>query len=199
MRPSRRGLGDLQSTAATLQQLASNAGFSGPDLATAVAIALAESSGNPGKYNPETAARGGTPQGQGSYGLWQIYLKMHPEFAGANLYDPQTNANAAFSIYSRRGGFSDWTTYTEGDYLQYLPQVLALPVFASLFPNSAPSSSSAPLTIDASTGQPIDDSTPTPLFTAPPANPLSSSSTPGMLVGGIALAIGAILLEEVLS
>ncbi|MHB8666778.1 MAG: hypothetical protein ACYC7B_04560 [Burkholderiales bacterium] len=34
MRPSRRALGDLQSTAANLQQLAANAGFSGPALAT---------------------------------------------------------------------------------------------------------------------------------------------------------------------
>lgn len=188
MRPARRGLGDLQSTAAQLQQLAANAGFSGPDLATAVAIALAESSGNPTKYNPETAARGGTPQGQGSYGLWQIYLKMHPEFAGANLFDPQTNANAAYSIYSKRGGFSDWTTYTEGEYLTYLPQVLALPGIAP-----------PPLTLDASTGQPIDDSTPTPQFTPAQANLLASPSTPGLLVGGIALAIGAVILEDVLS
>src|SRR5205807_7428611 len=77
--------------ASDIAALAQNAGFSGSDVGVAVAIALAESSGNPGAYNPEPLARGGTPPGQGSYGLWQIYLKMHPEFAGQNLYDPATN------------------------------------------------------------------------------------------------------------
>lgn len=103
---------------AQLVQLAANAGFTGDDLATAVAIAMAESGGNPDAYNAETAAN--TPQGQGSYGLWQIYLKAHPEFAGENLYDPQTNADAAFSIYSNAGGFSPWATYTGGEYLAEL-------------------------------------------------------------------------------
>jgi Lysozyme like domain len=96
---------------------AQNAGFQGDDLDTAVSIALAESSGNPNAYNPETAA--GTPQGQGSYGLWQIYLKAHPEYSGQNLYDPQTNANAAFALYQQSGGFSPWSTYQSGAYAQY--------------------------------------------------------------------------------
>jgi len=186
MRPTRR-LGDLGLLSpADIQVYAANAGFSGQDLATAVAIALAESfpSGNPNSYNPETKAAGGTPQGQGSYGLWQIYLKKHPEFAGANLYDPQTNANAAYSIYSRRGGFSDWSTYTSGDYAQYLPSI--------------PPASSVPLTLDASTGQPIDDSTPTPLLTPAQANLLSAASS-NPLYAAVALGVGAAILWDVLS
>lgn len=87
-----------------------NAGFSGEDLITAVAVALAESGGNADAYNPEILA--GAPNGQGSFGLWQIYLGDHPEFSGQNLYDPQTNANAAFSIYRRAGNsFSPWATF----------------------------------------------------------------------------------------
>jgi len=39
--------------AADILNYASAAGFAGGDLATAVAIALAESSGNPNAYNPE--------------------------------------------------------------------------------------------------------------------------------------------------
>ena len=188
MRPSRRALGDLQDAAAQLAQLAANAGFSGPDLATAVAIALAESSGNPAKYNAETAAKGGTPPGQGSYGLWQIYLKMHPEFAGVNLLDPQTNANAAYSIYSRRGGFSDWATYIDGTYMQYLPQVLSM-------------ATPAPLTIDASTGAPIDDSSPTPLLMPTQASLFPSTApAPNVLLGLAAAAVGLyVVLEDVLS
>lgn len=100
---------------------ASNAGFSGPDLTTAVAICYAESGGNPNAYNPETQA--GAPEGKGSYGLWQIYLFKHPEFEGQNLYDPQTNANAAFSIYTASGqDFSAWTTFDSGKYTAYLTQ-----------------------------------------------------------------------------
>jgi len=108
-------------SAAQIAQLAAAAGFSGDDLATAVAIALAESGGNPKAYNPETAAR--APEGQGSYGLWQIFLKAHPEFAGQDLTDPATNAAAAFSVYSAAGqSFTPWSTFGNGAYQTYLSQ-----------------------------------------------------------------------------
>jgi hypothetical protein len=98
---------------------ARRAGFSGEDLLIAVAIALAESGGDPNAYNPETAA--GTPPGEGSYGLWQIYRKAHPEFAGQNLFDPQTNANAAFAVYLAAGrSFRPWTTFNLGRYVAFL-------------------------------------------------------------------------------
>jgi Lysozyme like domain len=112
-------------SAAQIMQYAAAAGFSGSDLQTAVAIALAESSGNPSAYNPETAA--GTPDGEGSFGLWQIYLFAHPEFAGLNLYDPQTNANCAYQVYSESGGFSPWSTYNSGAYTAYLSAITPAP------------------------------------------------------------------------
>jgi len=123
--------------------LAANAGFTGSDVGVAAAIALAESGGNPSAYNPESQA--GTPQGQGSFGLWQIYLKAHPEFSGWNLLDPQTNANAAFQVYQQQG-FSAWSTFNSGKYTAFLAQA----------------ASSAPLTIDATTGLPVTDLSPTP-------------------------------------
>jgi hypothetical protein len=102
--------------------LAANAGFQGDDLATAVAVALAESSGNPQAYNPEKAA--GAAQGKGSFGLWQIYLTAHPEFAGLNLFDPQTNAQAAFSVYQGAGNsFQPWSTFGSGAYMAYMDAV----------------------------------------------------------------------------
>ena len=104
--------------------VAAAAGFSGDDLATAVAVALAESGGNPQAYNPERAA--GAPAGKGSFGLWQIYLNAHPEFAGQNLFDPQTNAAAAFAVYSAAGNsFRPWSTFTAGSYLAQLNAVVA--------------------------------------------------------------------------
>jgi Lysozyme like domain len=117
-------------TPAQIAYYAQNAGFSGNDLNIAVAIALAESSGNPNSYNPETAA--GTPAGEGSYGLWQIYLHAHPEYSSANLYDPQTNANAAYAIYAAAGGFSPWASYNSGAYQAYLAN------FAPAAPGSIP-------------------------------------------------------------
>lgn len=156
----------------SLVTLAQNAGFTGPDVYTAAAIALAESGGNPNNYNPETAARGGTPQGQGSYGLWQVYLKMHPEFAGENLYDPQTNANAAYLIYSKAGNsFQPWSTYTGGQYQAYLSQI--------------PGITPAPLTIDASTGQPVPSAIDVEALpdATDPAAIAAAAAAPGLLPG----------------
>lgn len=105
----------------TIAGWASSAGFSGQDLVIAVAVAYAESSGDPNAYNPESQV--GTPQGQGSYGLWQIYLYKHPEFQGQDLFDPQTNANAAYSVYRQAGNqFTPWSTFNGGQYTTYLSQ-----------------------------------------------------------------------------
>jgi hypothetical protein len=95
---------------------ASNAGFSGADLNTAVAIALAESSGNPAAVGDLAITPGG------SIGLWQINLKAHPEYTAQQLTDPQSNANAAYAIYQAAGNsFSPWSTFNGGAYAQYLP------------------------------------------------------------------------------
>lgn len=102
-----------------IASLAASAGFRDMDLLTAVAVALAESGGNPSAYNPEKAAN--TPEGKGSYGLWQVYLKAHPEFEGVDLFDPQINAYAAFQVYSMAGGhFKPWSTYNGGQYTAHI-------------------------------------------------------------------------------
>ena len=82
--------------------LAANAGFTGEDLAMAVAVALAESSGDPEVLGDNDK----------SVGLWQIYVPLHPEFEGWDLTDPQQNANAAHSVYVKAGhSFKPWTTF----------------------------------------------------------------------------------------
>lgn len=95
-------------------------GFPDPD--TAAAVAMAESGGNPN-------ARGDVTIG-GSLGLWQVYLSAHQEYAvapdpdgtlGTNaLYDPDTNADAAFKISSGGTVWTPWSTYNSGAYKQYL-------------------------------------------------------------------------------
>ena len=100
-------------TKSEITVLAANAGFTGPDLEIAACIALAESSGNPAVIGDLTL---GT-----SVGLWQINLRWHPEFTEAALLDPQTNANAAFSVYrAAHHTFTPWSTFKSSAYLKYL-------------------------------------------------------------------------------
>lgn len=103
-----------------LTALAKSAGFTGRDADVAVAVALAESSGNPSEHN-----------GKGlddSYGLWQInmYGSLGPDrrkrfglSSNADLYNPSTNARVAYAIWKSEG-WSPWTTYTRGTYKQYM-------------------------------------------------------------------------------
>jgi lysozyme-like protein len=100
--------------------VARNAGFSGDDLNIAVAVALAESSGDPTRHNA-------TPP-DNSYGLWQINMlgAMGPARrtkyglkSNDELYSPSTNARVAYAIF-KESGWKPWTTYTRGTYKQYM-------------------------------------------------------------------------------
>lgn len=111
-----------------IAQLASNAGWTGPDLDTAVAVAMAESGGDPGSIGDTTLQNATWGP---SVGLWQI-RSINPGQGNAfeeatrnqqaNL-DPQTNANNAYAIQQHAGGhgWNEWSTYTNGAYKQYLP------------------------------------------------------------------------------
>lgn len=96
-------------TLAQLRALAVLAGFSDPDVAAAVA--MAESRGNPAAQNVTSR--------EASYGLWQINVRAHPQYDAARLLDPTYNAQAAFAI-RQASGWAPWSTYTHGDYLQYM-------------------------------------------------------------------------------
>lgn len=94
------GLGSALSPS-DLYQLALSTGFPSDTAVKMVAIALKESGGNPGAYN-------GTPPDD-SYGLWQInmYGNLGPARMAqfgltdkAQLFDPTTNAMAAYQIWS---------------------------------------------------------------------------------------------------
>lgn len=55
------------------------------------------------------------------HGLMQINC-VHADMVGGNLsalHDPATNISVAYRLYAS-GGWSVWTTYTSGAYLQYL-------------------------------------------------------------------------------
>ena len=94
-----------------LASYAQAAGFTGAGLATIVAIALAESGGNP-------AIRGG--QDPRDRGVLQINSYWHPEVSDACAFDPACAFKAAFSISSNGTNFSQWTTFTNGAYKSHL-------------------------------------------------------------------------------
>lgn len=100
-------------TAAQIRQYAAGAGFTGPALDTATAIALAESGGNPGAIGDQ-----GT-----SYGLWQIHLPAHPGVSVGQATDPASAAKLAYSISSGGSNFGPWSTYTNGAYKAQLSGV----------------------------------------------------------------------------
>jgi Lysozyme like domain len=97
--------------AALAAQVAAAAGFTGPDLVTAVAVAGAESSYDPLVRNSI-----------GASGLWQILQSAHPDlFARYNWRDPGQNATMAYSVWKAAGGsWTPWTTWTSGAYLTHL-------------------------------------------------------------------------------
>lgn len=106
-----------------LVQHVQRAGFRGERAATAIAVAMAESGGNPRAHNPNAGT------GDNSYGLWQINMLggMGPErrkqyglSANEALFDPQTNARVAYQMSGGGQNWRAWTTYTSGKYKQYL-------------------------------------------------------------------------------
>lgn len=97
-------------------------------VATAVAIAWAESEGNAVAHN-DNYKRGGRDD---SYGLWQINMlgSMGPRRRALfgiqedqDLFDPRTNARAMVKLWVNKGrSFRDWTTYNLGTYKLYMAQ-----------------------------------------------------------------------------
>lgn len=95
------------------------AGFSPDQAVTMTAIALAESGGNSGAHNPN---------GEDSRGLWQINARAHPALGRTNLYDPLTNARAAYEVSGGGRDVSAWTTThggTGAPYVAYRAEAVA--------------------------------------------------------------------------
>lgn len=104
-------------------QLAFNQGFNDRDAVKLLAIALAESSGDPEAHNDDAST------GDDSYGLWQINMlgDMGPERRAAlglisndQLTDPTINAMAMRYIFKQQG-FNAWSVYKSGKYREFLP------------------------------------------------------------------------------
>lgn len=99
-------------------------------------MALAESSGDPNAHNTS---------GEDSRGLWQINVSKdaNPGYASWNLFDPATNARAAYQLSGGGADFHNWTTYVQGAYLHSLAAATNA-VAGILSPTTSTSVSSAP-------------------------------------------------------
>lgn len=101
---------------------ARRAGFPAGEVATAVAVALAESAGDPSSHN-------NVPPDD-SYGLWQINMlgALGPERrrqfgirSDAELLSPAVNAHAAVLVWRDSGrSWRPWSTWLHGTYRQFL-------------------------------------------------------------------------------
>ncbi|HTW97920.1 MAG TPA: transglycosylase SLT domain-containing protein [Acidimicrobiales bacterium] len=109
------GAGDL--SVAEIGALAFRAGFRGPALVMAIAVALAESSGDPNATDDDS-------NGTVDRGLWQIN-SVHSEFSAACDYDPACNAAAAFSVSAGGSDWEPWVTWRRGAEIAYLPAAAA--------------------------------------------------------------------------
>ncbi|MGH3663448.1 MAG: transglycosylase SLT domain-containing protein [Micromonosporaceae bacterium] len=104
-------------TMVEVAKVAYQAGFRGEDLKIAVAVAWAESGGDP-KINSSYP-------GEDSRGLWQINEVHFGQYDESKLYQPLYNARAAHDIWqdSKNAGNSPWypwSTWRFGQYRDYL-------------------------------------------------------------------------------
>lgn len=108
----------------TIQKTLSDAGFTGDALKTATAIAMAESGGDPNAVG-DTSIQDDTwgP----SVGLMQIRslkdASKDPYRDASKLKDLAYNAKAAFIKSNGGKDFSPWSTFNNGSYKKYIPQV----------------------------------------------------------------------------
>lgn len=103
---------------------AAGAGFSGAALETAVAVALAESSGRPGAVG-DVALQ--DAEWGPSIGLWQIRSRKEEKGKGTardadRLKDPGFNARSAYTISTGGANWNPWSVYKTGAYRLYLLQ-----------------------------------------------------------------------------
>jgi len=108
-----------------------NAGFRGEALTTMIAIALAESSGNPKAHNPDAST------GDNSYGLFQINMLDKPNMkmgeerrrryglsSNEQLWDPDLNARIAYDfvqakIARGKNPYEDWSVHRNNLHLRF--------------------------------------------------------------------------------
>lgn len=96
------------------------AGFSGSGLVISIAVALAESGGNPSAQGINRNSAGQITSVD--RGLWQINSVYHREVTDGCAYNPSCSAGAAFKISGGGSNWTPWSTYTSGRYRAFTAQ-----------------------------------------------------------------------------
>lgn len=119
------GVGNIGAPAAgsysdgELYAIAKQAGLSGDAAVIAVAIALAESGGNPKAVNDKNT------NGTIDKGLWQINTVHDGKLPGQDRFDPAVNTKLMMMISSNGTNWQPWSTFNNGAYLQYMDRARA--------------------------------------------------------------------------
>lgn len=104
-------------TPAQVAGYAARAGFTGAGLTRAVAVALAESGGNPRARSAPNHDKWHSVD----RGLWQFNSHWHPEVSDAQAYDPAAAAAAAYRVSKRGTDWHEWSTWNNGAAAAMLP------------------------------------------------------------------------------
>jgi hypothetical protein len=92
------------------------AGFPASEIATATAVAFAESGGNTDAINRNT-------NGSTDHGLWQINTIHGSLLNQGDRNNPADNAKMAYTVWQRAGGkWTPWATYNSQKFRTFLPQ-----------------------------------------------------------------------------
>lgn len=97
-----------------IARAARSGGFPDNFLVTAVAVALAESGGNPQATNHNT-------NGTTDYGLWQINSIHQADLRGGEWSNPNDNARMAYAVFKRAGNsWWPWYAFRNGKHVQFM-------------------------------------------------------------------------------
>jgi hypothetical protein len=169
-----------------------SAGFPPDQIATAVAVALAESGG-------ETTATNRNSNGSTDYGLWQINTVHGALLNQGDKFNGADNAKMALTVYARAGNkWTPWSVYKSGTYRAQMGTgtlAAAKPIAPDNGPATAPSPTATP-TADTSV---IPAASPFDIF-GPIGTALASltSVVNRLTSGGLWLRIGSFMVGSLL-
>ena len=95
-------------------------GFRGDDLITAFCVQLAESDGYASAIHQNPIEPRKKSSGSVDRGIWQFNSFWHSEVTDAQAFNIRAANRAAYALYVKSKGFSQWNTYQNGAHLPFV-------------------------------------------------------------------------------